>query len=310
VNRTRLATAVLLAFVSLQISSSAREHQQISMPGYPAIGGPAIVKLITPGAEPRRAMRYSVPAGYKGLMTMKMSMEMSSAALPMALPPIGMEMGVDIALVSVAPSGDMTVSMTIAKAAVDSTVDPTIAGAMQAGLAGIVGLKGTAVMTNRGVTKSVNLDLDKIKDPAMSQALSQVSQSVENMLAPFPEEPLGVGARWAALTATNANGMSMFTRTEYELTAVTASSMTLRVKTEATAPQQNIVNPALPAEVQMTLESLKSTGTGTGTVPLNSLIPTMTTDMTMAMSMIINAAGQTLPMSMDLKMKMSTAPGK
>lgn len=277
------------------------------MPGYPAVGAPATTKLIAPGAEPRRAVRYTIPATYKGSMTMKTSIEM--AGLPMAMPPIGMVMGVDVAVTSIAANGDISTSMTFTKASVDASVDPTIAGAMQAGLGGIVGLKGTAVMTNRGVTKSVKLDLDSIKDPAMGQALSQMSQSLENMLAPFPEEPIGVGARWESRNALDANGMAMFQRSEYEVTAMTASAITVRVKIEQTAPQQAISNPAMPAEVQMSLERMTGTGTATGTIPTNALVPTMNMDMSMLMSMIVNAAGQSLPISMEMKMKTSMAPG-
>ena len=306
--RTRLAAFLLVACVCLPLSPSAQVQPKPTMAGYPAIGAPAIVKLISPGAEPRRAMRYTIPATYKGAMTMTTSIEMGG--LPMAMPPMSMVMGLNVGVTSIAPNGDISMSMTFTKAEMAAGADPTIAAAVGDAMKSVVGLKGTAVMTNRGVTKSVKMDLDSIKNPAMSQAFSQVSQSLENMMAPFPEEAIGVGAKWEARQGLDANGMSIFQRTEFEVTGMTATSMTVKMKTEQTAPTQTISNPQMPPDASMTLERLTSSGTGTGTIPMNALVPTMNMDLNMSMAMQVSMAGQSIPLAMEMKMKTAIAPAK
>lgn len=306
--RTRLAAVLLVACVCLPSLPSAQAQQpKPTMAGYPAIGAPAIIKLISAGAAPRRAVRYNIAPTYKGAMTMTTSMEMGG--LPTAMPPMSMVMGLNVGVSSIAPNGDITMNMTFTKAEMGPGADPTIAAAVGEAMKAIVGLKGTAVVTNRGVAKSVKMDLDAA-NPAVSQAFSQVSQNLENMMAPFPEEAIGVGAKWEARQALDSQGMSMFQRTEFEVTAMTATSMTVNIKTEQTAPPQTISNPQLPAEAAMTLERLTSSGTGKGTIPTNALVPTMDMDLNMSMSMQVNMGGQSLPIAMEMKMKTAIAPAK
>src|SRR5262245_9679218 len=45
--------------------------------GYPAAGQPTAITLISPGAEPRTALRYHVTGSYKAHMDMDMTMGMS-----------------------------------------------------------------------------------------------------------------------------------------------------------------------------------------------------------------------------------------
>lgn len=303
--RTRLAAIILAACVCLPLSPAAQTDQKPTMAGYPAIGAPAITKIITPGAAPRRAVRYTVPVGYKGSMNMTTTMEIGGA---MAMPPMGMEMGLNVGVSAVAPNGDITMTMLFTKAGLSPGADPAIAAALQGALGQIVGMKGTTVMSNRGVAKSVKMDLDNIKDPAMSQAFSQVSQQLENMVAPFPEEAIGVGAKWEVRQAMENQGLFLFQRAEYEVTAMTPTSLSLNIKLEQTAPPQSVSNPQLPQGTQMMLERMTTSGAGTGTIPTNSLVPTMGLDMNMSMAMSVNMSGTSLPVAVDMKMKMTIAP--
>jgi hypothetical protein len=179
---------------------------------------------------------------------------------------------------------------------------------MSQGLGSVVGVKGTSVVNNRGV--SLSIKMDPIADPGASQMLGQMTGTIEYLLVPFPEEPVGVGARWEVRAAMNANGISLFQRTEYELTALQGSTVTITSKTEQTAPPQNVSPPGLPAEMQMSLEGLKHTGTGTGSIQLNTLVPSGTSESTTATSMGVNAGGQVMSMTVEVKTKLTIAPGK
>src|SRR5437763_14246393 len=81
----RVKLLVLLAtFVVLGVNPGA--SQDIKMAGYPEIGAPAVVMLLAPGAEPRRPLRYKVPASFADHMTMAMQMSMGMEMPGMSLP--------------------------------------------------------------------------------------------------------------------------------------------------------------------------------------------------------------------------------
>src|SRR5580765_3046905 len=72
--------------------------------GYPKTGQPGIVKVLAAGAEPRAALRYSVPAGYKSHLDMAMEMSMAMSMSGQTMPPTAvptMKIGADVAVTAV-----------------------------------------------------------------------------------------------------------------------------------------------------------------------------------------------------------------
>ena len=309
---SRIFGALLVAGLVLvpAIGTRAQAQKPLSMPGYPAVGTPASVTLLAPGAEPRRPLRYKIAANHKSLMdmtmTMGMNMNVGGSAMPMDLPPILMSATIDVT--GVAANGDITFDLEFTKMGVGPGADPNIASAMETAGASIKGLKGTATTTNRGVTKSVKLDLSKL-DAGMQQMMGQMTSSVENVSAPFPEEAVGVGARWETRQALANGGVTMFQKAEYELTAVDATSVSMKIKIDQVAPAQAFSNPAMPAGVDTSLDKMSGTGTGTMTIRFDSLVPTSTVDTLSSMAMTMSMGGQVQSMTSDTRLKMSVAPG-
>ena len=220
------------------------------LPGTRRWESPAIVKLLAPGADPKTALRYKVPAGFKTSgaisLTMGLSMNMAGMALPaMDLP--GMKMTFDLAVTGVTPAGDVTYDLAFTDMTTEAApgLDPSVAAMIQGSAAAIKEIKGTATISNRGVVRSTTFDLSKMSDPNLKQALQQVSAQLEGMAMPLPEEAVGAGARWEVRQAVNAGGMATYVRTEYELVSVTGTTVQLRLKSETTAPPQQVTNPML-----------------------------------------------------------------
>jgi hypothetical protein len=305
--RIRLVAALVLA-CALGAARPNALQQKPTMEGYPAIGSPPVVKLVSAGAAPRRALRYSIPANYKGSMDMTQSMEMSMSMMPAPMA-MTLNTGLNIAVTSVAANGDIAYSVEFTKASIDGAADNPVAMGMQAAIGAMVGVKGTAVISNRGVSKSLSLGADKAGDPTASQAFDQVKSAVEYLVVPFPEEAIGVGARWEARYGVEMGGMTTFARAEYELTALQGSTATVALKMEQTAPPQNMTAAGLPPEMQMTVERMTGTGAGKTTQPLNSLVPTSTSEGSMSTSMNVNMGGNAMAMTMDIKTKSTTGPG-
>ncbi len=283
--------------------------------GYPAMGSPAIVKLLAPGADPKTPLRYKVPAGFKTAgvvsLTMGLTMNMGGMALPaMDLPT--MKMTFDLAVTGVTPAGDVTYDLAFTDMTTGAApgLDPSVAAMVQGAGAAIKEIKGTSTMNNRGVVRSTTFDVSKMSDPNLKQTLEQVSSQLEGMAMPMPEEPIGVGARWEARTAVNEGGMSTYVRTEYELVSVTGTTVQLRLKSEKTAPPQQVSNPMLGPDAQVQIEKLTGNTTGTVTLQLDALVPNSEASGNTNSQMSLTMAGQSQQMAVDIKMKTTMAPVK
>src|SRR5262249_50062203 len=147
------------------------------------------------------------------------------------------------------------------------------AAAIRSAAANITAIKGTATTTNRGIGRAAKFNFNQA-DPAMQQTLSQLETSIEGMSMPLPEEAVGLGARWEVRQRLNSNGIVMFQKAEYTVTAIDGNAVTLSVKTDQTAPAQDISNPAMPAGASMHLAKMSGTGTGTVALRLDGLVPT------------------------------------
>ena len=307
----RLFPVVFVVCALLASAGSSAQTPQLSMPGFPAPGAPPAITVASTGAAPKKALRYAVPNGQKATMDlnikMGMSMNMAGMAMPMDMP--GMMMTAESVVTSVDPNGDITYSLAFTGLTFDAAADanPAIAAALQGAAANITSMKGTTTISSRGVTKSAKMD---VGDPTMQQMLGQMTSTIENLSNPFPEEAVGVGAKWEVRQAVTAGGQTTFTKTEYEVVALDANTVTLKTKSEQSAPPQTVSNAALPAGAEMMLEKLAGTGTGTARISLNSLVPTVEMNSAITSSMVMSMGGATQPVALDMTLKMTIAPGK
>lgn len=314
----RLPVALLVWSLALGASAGASRPrgQDLKMEGYPAVGAPAIVTVLSPGAEPRTRLRYTVANGYKDHMSMTMLMSMSMEMAGMgAMPPMqlpAMKMGADLGVTSVAASGDITYDLAFTGFSVDNApgVDPAMVAGMQGLDADIKGLKGSSTISDRGIVRSMNFDFSKVTNPTLKQTLDSVSGTLQSLSMPLPEEAVGVGARWEVRQGLASGGMQTFQKTVFELVALDGKAATLKMTTEATAPPQPFSSPALPPGADVHLQKFTSTGTGTMTVHLDALVPTSEGTMQQTMVMEINIGGAAQTMNSAMTMKISMSPVK
>lgn len=309
-----LAVACLAATATPHAQTpAAAQAQPPKLDGYPAVGSPGIVKLIDAGAQPRKALRYNIPATFKGSMdmTMEMSMNMNvgGMAIPMTLP--AMKMSADLAVTGITPAGDATYTMAFTGMTMDSAggeANPMLAQILPTLQSSIQGIKGTATVTNRGQVKATKMEMGEA-GPAQ-QMMGELSSQLDNLSTPLPEEPVGVGAKWESRTAVKTAGQYSFQKVVAEIVSMEGSTVTLKVTLEQTTPPQTINNPALPAGAEVQLDNAKGSGTGTQVLHLDSLIPTGETSITSSMSMTVSLAGQSQPMTSETTVKMKIAPKK
>jgi hypothetical protein len=286
-------------------------------PGAPADSAPAAkrpagpVKLLSAGSEPRKALRFQVKEGDKETLTitMKMSMGMGMGEMQnqeMKLP--AMKMVLDSTVRAVSSEGDITYEMVMRETSVaeDGGAPPEVLNALKGPLTTMKGMSGTGTISSQGVVKSSNISLPSGGDPQSRQALEQMKELFSRLSTPFPDEPIGPGAKWELKSPIKAQGMNLDQTSTYELVSVEGD----RVKTKGSINQkganQKIENPAMPG---LKLDLTKMTGTGTRelTQELGKLLPiagTVSSVSDMAFAMDLGGQKQTLAMKLDMNLSL------
>jgi hypothetical protein len=270
-----------------------------------------VIKLLEAGAEPRRELRFDVEEGAKHAAEMTMRMTMTQAMGGAAMPPQkmpAMVMTVETTASDVKDSGDIAFDFAYTKAEVleEPGIMPMMISMMKEVMNSIVGMSGSGVMNNQGLNKSVKLNEQENMDPMLKQQTENIQQSMQQMSAPLPAEPVGVGAKWTVETPINQNGLSIKQIATYTLKKLDGDVAELDVELKQTAEEQDVEAPGMPKGA-VKLTSLLSTGTGTSTVALNRLVPMAssmksTTEMNLKMSM---GPGEPQPVKQKIDLDMS-----
>jgi hypothetical protein len=271
------------------------------------------VKLIDAGSEPRSVLRLHPKAGDKQIVTLSITLAMDMKVGDMATPAIklpAMTMTSEVTVQQVAEGGDISYETLMTDAGVvDSPgVMPQVAEAMKSSFAGLKGLSGKGLMTSRGVNKGQEISIPSGTDPQLQQALDQMKQSLSCLSTPFPEEPVGAGAKWEAKTPLQSQGMTIQQTATYELVSVNGDQLNLKNSIVQTAANQKIQSPAMPG-MKVDLTKMDGSGNGEITVELSRLLPLKGTLQSHAdLSMGMNAGGQkqTMSMKMDINMQIET----
>ena len=270
----------------------------------PAATAKSGVKLIDAGAEPRSALRYHLKAGDKqtATMTMKIKMDMPMpAATPGGTPPAtptipAISIPMDMTVQSVAANGDITYESVMGEASIadEPGATPAVAQAMKTALAGIKGLSSSGVMSSRGVSKKMEVKLPANVDPSMRQTMDQMKDGMGNLNIPFPEEPVGAGAKWESKNVTKVQTMSVEQTGTYELVSHEGDKLSAKFSMA--------FNAASPAGKGPTAGlQLGGNSTGTANLDLSKLVGSATIDMRTETPM-----GKNQTMKMDINMSIES----
>lgn len=265
------------------------------------------VKVLAPGAEPRQVLRLQPkPGDHQTLsLDMKVSMEVKAgqAQTPaMKLP--AMKMALEATVKDVAADGDITYDMVTGDASVadEPGTIPQVVEAIKTAFANFKGVSGTGRISNRGVSKGVEMNVPEGANPQLRQFIEQMKESFSRFTAPLPEEAVGAGARWEAKMPIKTQGMTQEQTTVYELVSLEGTRMSTRSTVTQRASSQTIDNPAMPG-MKAQLTRMSGQGKGQVTSDLTRILPLdgtaeLHTDMAMTMDM----GGQKQPMALKTDM--------
>lgn len=271
----------------------------------PGVSEAAVVRLLEPGAEPRRQLRYKPAVGDHYLMSMTMNieqkMEMGGNPLP-STPMPGTVMTYDIKILEVRPDGDIKYALNLTKADIDSKNEDPMSQAMRGGLKTMVGMAGTVVVTSRGDTKDVDFKLPEGAEPMAAAFLEQMKGSARQMSMPLPEEAVGLGAKWEVENKVKTSGATITQTAALTLKEVSEDAFVLGVAMTQKARDQMIESPM----GQIELAELDGTGEGTIHATTKKLVPTKS-EISMKSKQVMKAGGQSVDVQTNLKIKMSTS---
>jgi hypothetical protein len=255
------------------------------------------VKLLEPGAEPRKVLRFHPKPGDKQALAMTMKMAMTTKIGEMEPPAMklpAIKLTLETTVKEVGENGDITYEMVISDTGISDEpgVTPELAEAMKSAFVGFKGLSGSGTSSSRGVSKGL-----EFKAPADSNPQKEI---YTQLAVPMPEEAIGPGAKWEVKMPIKTQGMTIDQTANYEVASLEGESLTTKSVIVQQAANQKIQNPAMPG---MKVDLTKMTGKGTGqrTFALANLLPTAGTGVVHTeASMAMNMGGQKQAMTMKM----------
>jgi hypothetical protein len=281
-------------------TAGAAVPQPASKSATPAAGG-AQVKLINAGSEPRTVLRLHPTAGDKQSMTLTMKMEMDMGAAAGGMPEMKMpEMQIkgETTVRSVAPDGNITFDMVFTDAGVVGGEDSSnpMSKVLADGMASFKGTTAVGVVSDRGMTRSMDFKLSPDAPPTMRQSLEQSKDAFSQTA--LPEEAIGAGAKWEVKESSKAQGMTLDQTSTFEVVAINGDIISLRVTVKQRSPGQS-----------SGMAKMESEGSGTVKMDLSKVMTTLT-DMKMktetTMNMNIGGEKQSMTMKMGMTIRLES----
>jgi hypothetical protein len=264
------------------------------------------IKLLEPGAEPRRQLRYQLVKGAKEtlIMTMNTSIQTKMPGMPtpaIKIPTMAMTMDLEVTEVLSQDEARYQFVMTGAEVTGGDGVMPELVEATRTTLEQAKGMKGTAIVDSRGFNRDATMELPDTIAPQMRQTLENTMQGMDQMSSPLPQEAVGKGAKWELHQQIDQNGMKVDQVTLFELVELNGDKGKLTAKVTQKAGKQKIEGPGMMG-AKAELLQLDSTGSGVIQFNLAKLVPTSSISIASDYSVKVDAMGQVQTMDAHLEM--------
>jgi hypothetical protein len=233
----------------------------------------AQVRLISAGKAPRSTLRMAVTEGTVAEATMQTSESITQSVSgrqinSVVTPPF--TVGVRVLAGAVSPTGNTPISYGYANVTVvnDGSLDDAQLARFQAALAPLTSLSGTGVLTPRNQVLDSKVSGTEGLDPSVAKLVSQFSDQLGALSAPFPREAVGLGARWSATSLLHLSGLEVRQVTAYTVRRHEGSQVVVDIKVTQDAPRQRAELPGVPKGTKVVMTKSKVSGSGTATLSL------------------------------------------
>lgn len=267
------------------------------------------LRVLDYGAEPRSTIRYQFKPGQVDRvameMAMDMAMEMNGQKMPaVAIPPIKLTMELRVVDVAADGSARLEFKTQSAEAPMDQVAGAGAQAALGRSLAGMTLLSGSYRSDTRGklLESQVSLPDGYLPANALQTINEMLGQGNEN-LQQFPEEVLGVGARWQLLQQRTVASKTLTMLQEFTLKSRSGNQLELLMKGSAPVITEGPGTSAAPPA------DFVPTATGSLRVNLQKLVPTGSIESASNSSTSLPTQdGSTRTMNVSARMRMSMMP--
>jgi hypothetical protein len=247
----------------------------------PAIS-PPVVTLLEAGAAPHQPLRLRPEIGVPQAIDMTVSIRSSqtTGGEPMVSQKAPtMRYSMKALVKEIRDNGDFVYEFeyTGVDVVAEEGVDPSMAQMMKHALQMIVGLRGIGVMSDRGFTRSVEFEGRDEMGPVLRQSIESVEQSMQQLVSPFPAEPVGVGASWKVTGAVDQQGITIRQTAILHLAATDGERIEIKVELLHEADPQPLQAPGLPPGASLNIKSYVARGGTEATMRMNRLFPVVST---------------------------------
>lgn len=223
------------------------------------------VELLEAGAEPREPLRLDLRPGDTTSATLEFQIRQEQEVDGRPVPPEpNPALRADLAFSVEDAAGDTFVvrygydSFGVAD---PDDVPADVVEQVGAALEGFEQVTGTTELNERGQTIGGSVDLPDEVRPSFADQVEQISDGIEQLSAPFPEEPVGIGARWMTTEEITVDGLTTRQQSIYHLVSHQDDRYVLDVTTTQTAEDQALDLPGAP-DVSAELTGFDVAGSG------------------------------------------------
>lgn len=241
----------------------------------------ARVKLLDSGETPRRLLRYAWAASRHEQLTLDMRTSLAGAGgpgqtahAPLPLPSVRVVVAIDPQTVS--DDGALAYDWRVASASVtgDDRTVPQVADGMRAEVVAVEHLFGSGVVSSRGLGQALSVDPEQAADEVTSRPIAlQVLETLWNVAAPFPDEEVGLGARWQRVSELAAKSARATQTDVFALVSLERSRGTLDDALSQTAPEQALSVPGMANGTRAQMGSMLASGAAKTRFDLSRLVP-------------------------------------
>jgi serine/threonine protein kinase len=213
------------------------------------------VILLSPGAEPRRVLRYRPAPGTKEISVTRIITEEAKrfgGQEPIEVKHPRISIRTRLAVTDVADNGDVS----FAWESVETKLDDYV-------MKSLVGRSGSVRQSARGIHEDLRHDTPLPEDPGLRGLLALITEFVTQASTPLPKEPVGIGARWEITSAKDhLEGIRLVQTVTFELESLGENEARLRMYLAVTAGRQALEHPELPAGARGQVKRVHGDGEG------------------------------------------------
>lgn len=273
-------------------------------------GSRSVVHVLAPGAEPRSPVAYALAKGPSKPFRMAMDLEMAMNASAVKIPPTKvprMALLFDFST-GERKGGDWPIDGKVAGVTVEpnGAAEEQIAAALRPQIEPMKGFGMTYLVDERGRVHDLKMSWPEGMPAQAQQMVAGMSQSLESMTAPLPEEPIGIGAKWEVIGRAAANGADLLQVSTFELKERKGDVITLDIGVRQIAANDKVSPPGMPKIATAKLLSFDAKGRGSSVIDTKDIAPmsgsmAMTTGMSLEISLSMDGKTETQKTVMDTK---------